>query len=50
MVGDNWEVVGKYLATYGRIIFWLVLAIVVCYAGYRIFRRKKAVESMIDDR
>ncbi|HUF09953.1 MAG TPA: DedA family protein [Rhodothermales bacterium] len=50
MVGDNWEIVGKYLEIYGRIIFWLVLAIVVCYAGYRIFRRKKAVVSMIDDR
>ena len=49
VVGDNWEVVAEYLAIYGRIIFWLVFAIVVSYAGYRIFRRKKAVASMIDD-
>lgn len=42
VVGDNWGVVGEYLAIYGRVVFWLVVAIVVCYAGYRLFRRKKA--------
>lgn len=42
IVGDNWEVVGEYLAVYGRVVFWLVVAIVAGYAGYRIFRRKKA--------
>jgi membrane protein DedA with SNARE-associated domain len=39
LVGDNWEVVGEYLAAYGRIMLWAVLIFVAGYVGWRFFRR-----------
>lgn len=45
IVGDNWEIVGHYLAVYGRIVLWVVLAAIVLYVGRRIFVRKKALDA-----
>ena len=39
LVGDNWEVVGKYLTVYGRFMLWAVIVFVVGYVGWRFFRR-----------
>jgi len=41
LVGNNWEVVGNYLATYGRFMFWVVVIIVVAYVGRRFFQRRQ---------
>lgn len=43
MVGDNWEIVGHYLAVYGTVVLWVIVAIVVLYTGRRLLRRKKAI-------
>ena len=39
LVGDNWEVVGDYLAGYGRFMLWIVVAFLAGYIGWRFFRR-----------
>ena len=41
LVGDNWEVVGEYLATYGKIMLWIVVIGVSGYVGWRFFRRRQ---------
>jgi membrane protein DedA with SNARE-associated domain len=38
-VGDQWEIVGEYLATYGKIMLWVVVAGVGVYLAWRFFRR-----------
>lgn len=39
ILGDNWEVVGEYLAAYGKIMLWLVGGFVLAYVAWRFFRR-----------
>jgi membrane protein DedA with SNARE-associated domain len=39
IVGDQWEIVGEYLATYGKIMLWIVVVGVGVYVGWRLFRR-----------
>jgi membrane protein DedA with SNARE-associated domain len=39
LVGDNWEVVGGYLATYGKFMLWGVILFVAVYVGWRFSRR-----------
>lgn len=46
LVGDNWEVVGEYLAVYGQFMLWGVVLFVAAYAGWRFFRRR---EGRVDD-
>ena len=48
-VGDNYEIVGGYLAIYGKIIFWLVIAFGVAYATRRYLRRKAALSGNTED-
>jgi len=48
-LGDNYELVGHYLAVYGKIIFWLVFAVAVAYAARRYVRRRAALSDTADD-
>jgi len=51
LLGDNWETVGDYLATYGRFMLWAVIVFVAGYVGWRFFRRseEKAKEKLPED-
>ena len=50
LVGDNWEIVGEYLAVYGRIMIWVAVLAVLGYVGWRFFRRHEVkVESEIKE-
>jgi len=43
IVGDNWEIVGHYLAIYGKVVLWVMVVGIVLFAVYRLLRRKKAL-------
>ena len=45
VVGDNWEIVGEYLAIYGKIAMWLVFSAVALYVIRRFVRRKRMLET-----
>jgi membrane protein DedA with SNARE-associated domain len=49
IVGDNWEIVGEYLAVYGRVVFWVVFVGVALYVGRRFLRRKKALSEDLEN-
>ncbi len=41
IVGQNWQIIGEYLATYSRIITILISAVVIGWIVYLILKKKK---------
>lgn len=42
VVGDQWAVIGRYLALYGQWMMGLLAVLVVTYVGWRAWRRRRA--------
>lgn len=47
LVGDNWEVVGEYLAAYGRFMLWAVILLVAGYGVRRMVRRRQTRDEAV---
>lgn len=41
VVGDNWQVIGEWLRLYGRVVFWITVAGLAVYWGWRWRKRRK---------